>query len=283
MDGSGECGEGEGGGDSASQEALDAAHEGVEGRAGVALAKVGRGEAPDKAVDAEAAHGFVAEAKAGLRVTAHDQAPAPDDLAILVEGEAGRPHGLARAAAEDAEVISVLKVLGEHDIAGVEESGERRDREVPDAPGILILVGDAGIEDEAPEGISCLFDCAKGLDEQGERAISGYHFANALPGPGGELGTDGYLRGFVLFPRCVVGPAGRTKGKTGLGHDEPAVDDGRRYRVKGAEASAPLGPGIVDGHDIPGGGLLEADEIWVEAGRKRVASNGVDHARHWGG
>ena len=45
------------------EEALDAAHQDVEGGSGVALAEVGRGEAAHEAVDAEAAHGLVAEAE----------------------------------------------------------------------------------------------------------------------------------------------------------------------------------------------------------------------------
>ena len=71
----------------AGQEALDAPHEGVEGGAGVALAKVCRREPADEAVDAEAAHGLVTEAEAGVGVAAHDQAPAPHDLAILIDSE----------------------------------------------------------------------------------------------------------------------------------------------------------------------------------------------------
>ncbi len=45
---------------------------------------------------------------------------------------------------------TVLKVLGKHDIAEVEEAGELGDGEVPHTPGVLELVGDAGVEDEAP-------------------------------------------------------------------------------------------------------------------------------------
>ena len=71
----------------ARKETLDAAHEGVEGGAGVALAEVSRSEPPHKAVDAETAHGFVTQAEAGVHVTAHDEAPAGHDPAVLINGE----------------------------------------------------------------------------------------------------------------------------------------------------------------------------------------------------
>ena len=77
---------GEGGG-STSEEALNGAHEGVQRGAGVALAEVGRGEASDEAVNAEAAHGLVAQAQAGVWVAAHDEPPAADDVAVVVNRE----------------------------------------------------------------------------------------------------------------------------------------------------------------------------------------------------
>jgi hypothetical protein len=48
---------------------------------------VGCGEAADEAVDAEAAHGLVAEAEAGRGVTAHDEPPPAHDLTMLVDGK----------------------------------------------------------------------------------------------------------------------------------------------------------------------------------------------------
>ena len=42
----------------------------------------------------------------------------------LVDGKDAGPEGLAGAASEDAEVVGVLKVLGEHDVAEVEEGGQ---------------------------------------------------------------------------------------------------------------------------------------------------------------
>ena len=103
---------------------MDSTHEGVERRASVALPEVGGGGAADNAVDAEAAHGLIAQAEAGRRVAPHDEAPAADDSTLLVDGEDTRPEGFAGASGKDAEVVSVLKVLGKHDVAVVEESGE---------------------------------------------------------------------------------------------------------------------------------------------------------------
>jgi hypothetical protein len=47
-------------------------------------------------------------------------------------------------------VVSVLEVLGKQDVAEVEKACELGDGEVPHTPGVLELVGDAGVEDEAP-------------------------------------------------------------------------------------------------------------------------------------
>ena len=84
------------------QESLNASHQGMERGTGVALAEVSRCEALDEAVDAETTHGLGAEAEAGVGVTAHDQAPVADDLAVLIDREAAGPHGFVSAAAEDA-------------------------------------------------------------------------------------------------------------------------------------------------------------------------------------
>jgi hypothetical protein len=141
---------GGGGRRTASEEALNGLHERVQGGAGVALTEVGRREAADKTVNAEAARGLVTEAEAGGGVAAHDQPPPPHDLSILVNGEDARPERLAGATGEYAEVVRVLEVLREHDVASVEEGRELGDGEVPYPPGVLVLVGDAGVEDETP-------------------------------------------------------------------------------------------------------------------------------------
>jgi hypothetical protein len=104
-----------------SEEALDSSHEGVERGAGVALPEVGGGETADETIDAKNAHGLVAEAEARGRVAPHDEAQSPHNLAMLVDGENAGPERLAGAACEDAEVVGVLKVLGKHDVAEVEE------------------------------------------------------------------------------------------------------------------------------------------------------------------
>jgi hypothetical protein len=72
---------------------------------------------------AKTAHGLVAEAEARRRIASHDEAPPPYDLAILIDGEDAGPERLAGAAGENAEVVSVLEVLGKHDIAEVEKAG----------------------------------------------------------------------------------------------------------------------------------------------------------------
>ena len=95
-----------GGRGTAGEEALDGSHEGVEWGAGVALAEVGGGQTADEAVDAEATHGLVTQAQACVWITAHDEAPPADDVALVVNGEDARPEGFASAAGEDAEVVT---------------------------------------------------------------------------------------------------------------------------------------------------------------------------------
>ena len=177
-------------GATARQEALDTPHEGVEGGPSVALAEMSSREAANEAINAEAAHGLVAEAQASERVTAHDQAPASDDLAMLVDSKREGPHRTASAPAEDTEVVGVLKVLDEHEVAVVKEGGQLPDREVPDAPGVLVLVGEAGVKYQAPERSSGLVDSAQWFDEEGERAVPWHDLDNALPSPCSELGAE---------------------------------------------------------------------------------------------
>ena len=56
---------------------------------------------------------------------------------------------VCRCACEDAEVICIRKVPREYDVASVEKGRELGVGEVPYPPGVLVLVEDAGIEDEA--------------------------------------------------------------------------------------------------------------------------------------
>jgi hypothetical protein len=90
--------------------------------------------------------------------------PAAHDRAGLIDGEYAGPEGLPGAAAEDAEVIGVLEVFCEHDVTVVEECSKVRNREVPDAPRVLELVGEACVDDEAPPGGSGLVYRAKWLE-----------------------------------------------------------------------------------------------------------------------
>jgi hypothetical protein len=71
---------------------------------------------------------------------------------VLVDGEDAGPERVARAAGEDAEVIGVFEILCEHNVAHVEQSGELPNGKIPDSPGVLKLVGETGVEDEAPPG-----------------------------------------------------------------------------------------------------------------------------------
>ncbi len=109
------------------EEALDGAHQGIEGGAGVALAEVCRGKTAYEAIDAEATHGLVAETKAGVNIASHDEAPAGDDLAVLVNSEHAGPEWPTGAAREDAEVKGILQILGEHDVTDIKESCELGD------------------------------------------------------------------------------------------------------------------------------------------------------------
>ncbi len=76
---------------------MNAVHEHVEWGAGVALAKVGGGEASDKTANREAAHGLVAEAEAAVGVAAHDELPAFNDTSVFVIGEGAGPERFPRA------------------------------------------------------------------------------------------------------------------------------------------------------------------------------------------
>jgi hypothetical protein len=204
------------------------------------LTEVGRGEATDEAVNAETAHGLVTESEAGGGVAAHDQPPPPHDLSVLVDGEDARPEGLAGAAGEDAEMVRILEVLREHDVASVEEGRELGDGEVPDPPGVLVLVGDAGVEDEAPPRRGSLVHGPERLDEQGQGASLGNHLHHALPDPGSELRAERDLGGFVALPAGVVGSPRVAEGEPGLGHDHAALGHSGGDRIEGAETFVPV-------------------------------------------
>jgi hypothetical protein len=109
------------------EKALDGAHQSIEGGAGVALAEVSRGKPANKAINAEATHGLVTEAEAGVDVAAHDEAPAGNHPAVLVDSKHAGPERSTGAAREDAEVICILEILSEHDVTDVEEGRELGD------------------------------------------------------------------------------------------------------------------------------------------------------------
>ena len=179
-------------------------------------------------------------------------------------------------------MVGVLEVFGEHDVADVEERGELRNGEVPDAPRVLELVGDAGVENQAPPRVGGLVHRAERLDEEREGAVAGNHFDDALPRPGGELGAKRDLGGLVALPAGVVRASGRAKGKAGLGHAESPFDDRRGHRVERAEALVPLGGGAEDRHEVAGWRLAEADVLRHEA-RGEVGAPGGVHQTGRGG
>ena len=78
---------------------------------------------------------------------------------------------------------------------------------IPHAPWVLILVGNANIENEAPPGCCGFVDSAEGLDEEGDGAALGNHLNNTLPSPGCYFGPEGDLGSLVALPAGMVGPA----------------------------------------------------------------------------
>ncbi len=168
-------------------------------------------------------------------------------------------------------MVGVLQVFSKHDITGIQHGGESGDRKISYAPRILILVGDTDIQDEAPEGVSGLVDSAQGLDEERQGAVVGHHFDDALPDPGGELGTEGDFSSFVALPTSMVGSTRGAERESGLGHDKEALSDMGYNRVERTEAAVPFWGSVVNRHDVAFRGLFEANEIREEARWKGVA------------
>jgi hypothetical protein len=181
------------------------------------------------------------------------------------------------------EVVSVLEVLREHDVASVEEGRELGDGEVPYPPGILVLVGDASVEDEAPPRSGSLVHGPEWLNEEGQGAALRDHFHHALPGPCGEFGTQRNLGSFVALPTGVVRPPRVSKGKPGLGHDHAALRHRGRNRVEGAETPVPVRRGHVDRNDVPTRKLLETDVVRQEAARRSRSDEAHPGRRRRGG
>jgi len=175
-------------------------------------------------------------------------------------------------------VVGVLKVLDEHEVAVVKEGGQLPDREVPDAPGVLVLVGEAGVKYQAPERGSGLVDSAQWFDEERQRAVPWHDLNDALPGPCSELGAESKFGGLVALPTGVVTPPGGPEREAGLGHDEAALDHRTGDGIEGSESAVPLGGGTEDGHDVTSRLFLQADESWQETGRKGVTPGGLHQA-----
>jgi hypothetical protein len=138
-------------------------------------------------------------------------------------------------------VVRVLEVLGKHDVTGVEESRELRDGKVPHPPGVLKLVGDASVKDEAPPRGSRLVHGPEWLDEEGQGTALRDHLHHSLrPDPRGELGAECNLGSLVSLPARVVRPTRVTEGKPGLGHDHATLGHGGGDRIEGAETFVPV-------------------------------------------
>ena len=161
-------------------------------------------------------------------------------------------------------MICVLEIFREHDVAMVEEGGQLPHGEIPHPPGVLVLVGEAGVQNQAPEGRGRLVHRTEWFDEEGEGAPARDDLDNALPDPRGKLGPERDLGGLVPLPAGMVGEARGGHGETGLGHDEPAFHDGASHGVEGAEAAVPLRGRPVHREHVPGRGLFEANEVREE-------------------
>jgi hypothetical protein len=206
---------------------------------------------------------------------------------MLIDGENTGPEGPASAPGENAEVIRVLQVLSEHDVADIEEGGQLRDRGVPDAPRVLELVRDASVQDEAPPRRRGLIDRTEGLNKEGERAVAGNHLHDALPDPRGELGTKGDLGRLVALPASMVWPARGAQGEAGLGHVKTALNHRGGGGIEGAEAAMPGSRSIINRHDIAVRKLVQLKIRRHEAGGKRRPTGRLDKPgggrRSWAG
>jgi hypothetical protein len=82
-------------------------------------------------------------------------------------------------------MIRVLQIFGIHHVADIEQSGEGSGRVVPDAPFVVKFVGDASVEDEAPERIRGLVDSAERFYEERSRTVWRVDFVGG--GGGGRI------------------------------------------------------------------------------------------------
>jgi hypothetical protein len=172
------------------EETQNTAHQNVEWRAGVALSEVSSSKAADETFDFEPRHSLVAKTEAGFRGTAEDQAKLPFDRAIGSESENPRPAQDARAASKSGQVVRVFQIFSIHHVANIKQGSEGSGRVVPNAPFVVKFVGNASIEDEAPERIRGLIDSAERFYEERRWTVWRVDFDDSLAHPGSELDTE---------------------------------------------------------------------------------------------
>jgi hypothetical protein len=163
-------------------------------------------------------------------------------------------------------VVCVLEVFCKEDIAEVQECRQLRNGEVPHAPRVLVLVGDAGVQDEPPPWGSGFVNGTERLNEEGKGTADGNHLNDTLPDPGRELGAESNLSCRVPLPAGVVGPARMAEREAGLGHGHSALHHRGCDGVEWAKALVPLSGGHEDRHNVPNRCLLETDVLGEEAG-----------------
>ena len=99
------------------------------------------------------------------------------------------------------------------------------DGQVPDTPLIMELIGDPGVEDKAPEGISGLVDSAQGLHKERGRAPRWDDLNDSLCNPLSKLGAERLLDLLIALPGRMVGAPRASRWKGRLGHRQLAAHD----------------------------------------------------------
>ena len=113
-------------------------------------------------------------------------------------------------------------------------------------PRVLVLIGDASIEDEAPPRGSCLVHGSQRFNEEPERATPGDDLNDALPGPHGDLGTECNLGCLGARSAGVVLQSGMPKRQARLGHDHATFRDRGGDCVERAQPAMPFIRGHVE-------------------------------------
>ena len=117
-------------------------------------------------------------------------------------------------------MIGVLEVFGEHDVAVVKQCSKLRNREVPDAPRVLELVGKACVEDEAPPGggaTVALSTAPSGLMKRGRRQLLGTISVMPCHVQVANLGPRAILAASLRSQLAWLGLRDGCRGKRGLG------------------------------------------------------------------